>query len=240
VDEWPRGRSSEQFLKLLLMKVGIICEGHTDRPVIMNLLKGISNIEYSDIVPLRPEVNYDETHLSHLDPNSFGSWTNVMNECINRKKIEQFLSIEGQDWIVIQIDSLQCDDYDVNRPHRNSNDYPVNFRNQIIQKINEWLENNFLDNVIYAISIEEIESWLLTIHVNSNSTSSTDPKSKLKLVLRKKGLSSEESYRNYFQLSEPFSKKRNHERYRYVTRNESLSLFCQELEGKIAPNQEQN
>ena len=214
------------------MKVGIIAEGHTDRHVLKNLLKGVSNVEYANIIAIRPEDSLDETHLSHLNSDTFGSWTNVRNECIHREKIGQFFSIEGQEWIIIQIDSLQCDDYGLIRPNK-SNTYSTDLRILTIAKINEWIENNFLDNIIYAIAIEEIESWVLTIYLNRNTTSFLDPKSRLKRELVKKGVDISEIQKKYFNISIEFAKKRNHQKHQYRNRNESLNLFCTELEQKI-------
>ncbi len=215
------------------MKVGIVSEGHTDRHVLKNILKGISNIQFSEVIAIRPEDSFDETHLAHLDPDGFGSWTNVRNECINREKISQFLSIEGHDWIVVHIDSLQCDEYEITRPNRNSQTYSIDLRELIIDKINEWLNNNFTHNMIYAISIEEIESWVLTIYTQRNTTSFLDPKSRLKTALSKKGENTSEIQKKYSQFSTDFSKKRNHQKHQYRYRNESLDLFCSELENKI-------
>lgn len=42
-------------------------------------------------------------------------------------------------------------------------------RTNVVHKINQWLDNNYIDNLAYAITIEETESWLLTLHENTTS-----------------------------------------------------------------------
>lgn len=48
-----------------------------------------------------------------------------------------------------------------------------------MKKINAWLEENYIDRIYYAISIEEMEAWILTIFIQANTTFSIDPKKKL-------------------------------------------------------------
>ena len=231
MDVGPNWRSSQDIL-IFTMKIGIICEGHTDRAVIKNLVKGITGIEYARCTALRPEDDLDDTDLAHLNPNSFGSWTNVREECNSRNKIGQFLSIEGQEWIIIQLDTLQADDFGIQRPSKDEK-YSTQLRALVIATVNGWLGNEFVDHIAYAIAIEEIEAWLLTIFINSNSTSSAGPKAKLKSFLGRKKIDNTENYNTYFKLSEPFAKAKNHQRNNYSRRNESLAMFCQELVAKM-------
>jgi len=87
------------------MKIGVICEGHTDRAVIRNILKGLKGIDSSQIVPLRPDYSVDETDLSKMPADAFSNWSIVKAECENRNKIDRFLSIEDHDFVIIHIDS---------------------------------------------------------------------------------------------------------------------------------------
>jgi hypothetical protein len=214
------------------MRIGIISEGHTDRAVIVNLLRGLTSIDSNDVVPIRPIDNFDETDIAALPPETFGSWTNVKNECEDRGKIKSFLSIEGNDYVIIQIDSAESDQYGINRPVKNP-DYSTILRSLIIDKIREWLQNEFEENILYAISIEEVEAWMIVIYDNRNYSLSTNPKQVLKRVLKRKDIDSTESYSNYLILTRNFSKNRLIKRNRYLENNESLKLFALEIQEKI-------
>ena len=45
------------------MRVGIIAEGRADLAVILNILKGRLGVDRSQVQPLRPEYDQDETDL---------------------------------------------------------------------------------------------------------------------------------------------------------------------------------
>jgi hypothetical protein len=214
------------------MKIGVICEGHTDRAVIRNILKGLKGIDSSQIVPLRPDYSVDETDLSQLPADTFSNWSLVKTECENRGKIDRFLSIEDQDFVIIQIDADRSDEYGVPKPVKNS-DYSEKMRNAIISKINEWLGNNFQDQILYAVAIEETEAWILTIYDKKNSTQSADPKAKLKRILSKKGIEYDHTHAGFYEISEKFSKTKYFKKEKFRDYNESLDEFCKEVEVKL-------
>ena len=214
------------------MNIGVICEGHTDRVVIENILKGLKDIDSSQIIPLRPQSDFDETDLAAMPVDSFGGWGAVKEECESRTKIDEFLSLEGNDHIIIHIDSAESDDYGVSKPVKNTT-YSRELRSKIVAKINEWLNGLSSDNVLYAIAIEETEAWILTIYDERNSTTSADPKAKLKRVLRQKGITYTHSPRDFKNISSAFSKKRTFKRLNCLTNNQSLSDFCDEVNLKV-------
>ena len=214
------------------MKIGVICEGHTDRAVISKILKGLKGIDSSQIVPLRPDYSRDETDLAVNPVDSFCSWTNVREECLNREKISRFLSNEDQGIIIIQVDSAESHEFGVTKPEKNQN-YSSVLRQRIIEKINEWLDNEFLDETIYAVAIEETEAWILTIYESRDSTTSADPKARLKRILSKKGVKYTHNLEGFSDISDKFSKRKNFAKEKYLTFNQSLADFCQEVEDKL-------
>lgn len=214
------------------MKIGLICEGHTDRAVITNILKGLKDFDTSQIVALRPEYSKDETDLADVPADKFSNWSVVKEECENKQKISRFLAIEDQDTIIIQIDSAESDEYNVARPIKNEN-YATNLREAVVTKINEWLGGKFQDEIIYAISIEEIEAWILTIYEKRDSANSADPKSKLRRILSRKNIRFSQNYDSFMIISDPFSRKRNFIRERFTSYNKSLKEFCEEVERKL-------
>jgi len=214
------------------MKIGVICEGHTDRAVITNILKGLKGFDSSQIVALRPDYSRDETDLANLPVDSFGTWSVVKEECENKQKISKFLAFEGQDIIIIHIDSAESDEFGVTKPIKNS-EYSTNLRSAIVSKINEWLEGQFQEGIIYAVAIEEIEAWILTIYQKRDSSTSASPKEKLKWILSKMDIKYDQNYDNFLVISDAFSKKKNFSKEQYTKYNKSLEEFCNEVERKI-------
>lgn len=214
------------------MNIGVICEGNTDRAVLENILKGIKDIDSSQIVAIRPQSDFDETDLANLSEDTFGGWNAVKSECEKRDKIDEFLSLEGNDFVVIQIDSAESDQYGVSKPVKDK-DYSRIHRADIIKKIDYWLHSNYSTNLLYAIAIEETEAWILTIYENRDSTSSADPKAKLKRVLSRLGVQYSHSPKDFKKISSKFAKKRNYSKFNYFTNNQSLKDFCDEVELKI-------
>ncbi len=215
------------------MKIGVICEGHTDRAVITNILKGLKGLDSADIIPLRPENSLDETDLANIPPDQFSNWLAVKEECETKTKLNRFLSFEGQDAVVIHIDSAESDEYGVAKPVKDKN-YSTNLRTDIISKMNEWLNGEFTENeIIYAIAIEETEAWVLTIYEKRNSSTSADPKSRLKRVLSKERVKYSQDYNDFLWISDPLSNRKKIMKGNFLSYNESLKAFCEEIDNKL-------
>ena len=185
------------------MKIGVISEGHADRAVITNVIAGLTGIDPSQIEAIRPIDNYDETDKAILDPKSFGGWTAVKEECEKREMIDLFLAIEGQDFIAIHIDTAEAESYGIKRPDKNAPNYCEILRELLVQQINIWLKEDLASQVLYAIAIEEIEAWILTIYDQQDSTRSAKPKEKLSKILGKKEIKSTSDYDNFLEISKP-------------------------------------
>lgn len=214
------------------MRVGVICEGHTDRAVIVNVLKGIKSLDSSDIVAIRPIDDYDETDLANMPKDQFSTWSVVKKECEERAKIRNFLNVEDQDNVVIHFDSCESDDFGVAKPVKDDN-YSTNLRALIVDKMDEWLEDEFVDKIIHAVAVEEIEAWVLTIYEKKDSSKSASPKEKLKFVLGKKGITYSHDYNGFLGISKSFARPKNFKKEKYRDYNASLNEFCAEVEAKI-------
>lgn len=219
------------------MKIGVICEGHTDRAVIENILKGLRGVDSCDLIPIRPQSDFDETDISKLPPNSFGGWDAVRHECQNQMKIREFLSIEGQDFIVIHLDSAEANQYHVTKPSKDAQ-YSTNLRNLIVQKIDEWLIGIEPKPILYAIAIEEIEAWILTIYERKDSSVSADPKARLSRTLARLSENYDHNYDGFKKISKPFTKHKNYAKHKYLEYNASLNAFCKEVLEKIPTESE--
>ena len=220
------------------MRVGIVAEGRGDLAVIVNIVKGVLDIDSSDITLLLPEYEYDQTDLAVMPVEAFSNWTLVKSKCQNRDTLKAFLDINEDAFLIIQIDTAERGEigYDVNEPtDKNASNYCDCLRKNVILKINEWLENNFSDKIVYAISIEETEAWIMTLYDEKNTSKSADPKKKLDYILNSKLLNKDRfilSEKNEFKkmkkLSADFSKRKRLNSVK--DNNRSLSLFCESLE----------
>lgn len=215
------------------MRIGIISEGKADIAVIVNILKGITGLDSSQFLPLQPKTSFDQTHLAHLDPDQKGGWSLVRKECLEKRKIDPFFSIEDNTHIVIHIDSAEAEDYPVTRPQKDYHQYCQVLREKVIEKIQEWLGKSFDDRILFAVAIEETEAWILVLFENSFSCQHVRPKERLQRVLQKQGENTTSNYENYLRLSKPFSKGKIVNDKRILALNCSLNSFYIEARSKL-------
>lgn len=217
------------------MKIGVICEGHSDRAVIENILKGVADVESSDIIALRPQDLLDETSKSFLKEDvEFSTWSLVKKECEEKELIEEFLLFEGNEFIVIHLDTAEADEYPVVRPPKQNHDYCIEMRERVVSKIDEWIDDEaIVDKILHAVTIEEMDAWVLTIYYDKSTCSSAKPKEKLQFELKKEGISSVVDYENYKWLSDNFCKEKKIRKGNYLDKNCSLSFFVNEIKSKI-------
>ncbi|MCF8298022.1 MAG: hypothetical protein K9J13_10795 [Saprospiraceae bacterium] len=140
------------------MSIGIISEGITDQVVITNLIYGYFNNTDINVEPLQPK-----------DKEPFG-WTKVFKYCGTNDFKEAFI---WYDYVIIQIDTDTHADWEYsNIPLVSSRDEKT-IKNQIdrvveifVEIIGEdfYKENN--DKIIFAISVETIECWILPFYTN--------------------------------------------------------------------------
>jgi len=213
------------------MRIGIVSEGPADIAVITNILKGVTGLDTNDIVPIQPRLKYDKTHLAHLEATSFSTWSLVRQECLERKKIEEFLSLEDSTHVVIHIDAAEANLYEVNIPEKDYHNYCNTLRKAIVDKIKEWLDNNFPDIILHAVAIEETDAWVLAIFETRTSCEVVNPKRRLKFILNKKGENSTSDYPNYLRLTKAFTKER--EIIKSLNYNCSLRSFYEEVKQVI-------
>jgi len=216
------------------MRIGLITEGLPDQAVIENILN--SKIDDYSWSPIRPINLVDETDIYIKNNAAVGGISRIKKDCEEKKLFEEFFELEiggRKNVMIIQLDTAEVDNFNIVRPTKKRNkDYVQELRTNVIEKIQEWLDDDSYDeNLVYAISVEELEAWLLTIFESKNSISSMDPKSKLKRILRPKKLSTAETFENYSSLSKPFKKK--NELAKCAKNNESLQLFIDDLEKQI-------
>ncbi len=226
------------------MQVGVIAEGRSDQAVIANILKGKLGIDLALITFIQPEFYYDETDLQRdgyqqMARNEFGGWVLVKNCCTEKSRIEEFIGVfEEERPVVIQIDTAEAhlEGYEVEKLDKTNPSYSSTLRQNVIAKISGWLDGQFSEHLYYAVTIEEIEAWLLPIHgENAPETAKFNtPKERLFRLLnatltgKDKKVLQLPLYNQYLELSKEFKKPKL--LVQHCRKNESLFLFCQSLE----------
>lgn len=229
------------------LRIGIVAEGKSDAAVITNILKGILKVNKSQFKYILPQVYKDETELNDTaaKKDNFSNWTLVKQACIDENEINEFLNsqLDEERILIIQIDTAERNlkGYEVLKPEKSkTKKYSAELRTNVIQKINEWLDEPY-ENIFYAIAIEEIDAWLLTlIHTKKNDTGEyLNVKSKFNKEINKNTnrkfknlLKLKDAFIKYGGLSEPFSKPKELNKAR--NKNHSLNLFCASLEGRFS------
>ena len=222
------------------MEIGIIAEGRGDCAVLQNILMGFLDLDEEDIRFLRPDFNVDNT-----DKTAFGSWTLVKKDCEEGFKLDTFLNspIAGERYIIIQIDTAECElpNYDIKRPNKKEPTYCETLRNEVINKINEWLNNQFSENIFYAICIEEMEAWIHTIYENKDTSIPVNAKEAFEKYLNKQGrkdkkldkqlnqLKHQKAFKQSKALSKAFQKLNTKKSQKVLDNNESLKAFIDSL-----------
>lgn len=133
------------------MKFAVVGEGLTDIKVLRNLLTGFFN-----------DKNLPVTKLLPKDKEPVG-WPGVLKYL----STEDFRkSFEFNDYCIIQIDTDKCEDWRVGLRNICSDvskidDFINEVKNALIIKIGSDYYNSLKDRIIFAISVHEIECWLL-------------------------------------------------------------------------------
>ena len=171
-----------------------------------------------------------------MRPEEYSNWTLVKKESVERINIEEFFEegniFEEKRNLIIHIDTAECGDkgYEVVRPNKDKN-YCINLRENIIEKIKEWLENEFLDDTYFAVAIEETEAWLYALYENKDTSKSATPKEAFKRYLNKNKIkvNSNDAYQRAKILSDNFTKLKKKKIKSCLENNLSLKLFVESL-----------
>ena len=216
------------------MRIGIIAEGTTDQAVLENILKGLG-YDGCDLIYIRPDLSMDETDKQFYNIDTFGGWEYVKKDCLERTKLDEFFMIADNQYLIIQVDTLEINQTQslIQKPQKRNNpnyaqelkDYARALRNSVIDIINEWLENNYQEKLLYAICIEEMESWILTIYTKKDTTEAANPKETLKYILKGKFLGGDKRY--YKEISKQFRKRKK--LLTFCKFNESLKIFVESV-----------
>lgn len=159
---------------------GIISEGPTDQVIIKKILVGFFNDDdlATAIRPLQPLR--DATDATAIQ--NFGGWYKVFEYCRSTNFIEAF---EQNDYLIIQIDTDRCEEEHYNVKKTDA-DGRLLSTETLIESVIQKFEGIFIDafgadkftiiqsRVIYAISVDEIECWLLPLYHDGKIKTSTN------------------------------------------------------------------
>lgn len=216
------------------MKIGIIAEGHSDRAVIVNILEGVTGIDSSDIIPILPIYALDETDLANKSKQEFGGWSAIKNECNSKEFIIPFYERLGDNFLVIHLDTAESAQYGIIQPNKD-NHYTHELRKLIISQIIDWMNIDISDSLLFAIAVEEMDAWILTILEARDSSKTANAKKRLEYIKGFKPGKLKPDYDLYLEYSLPFKEDTAIKKNMFLTRNESLNVFCQEIIAKILP-----
>ena len=149
------------------MTFGLITEGPTDQVVLKYLLAGYFSNPDIDIRAVQP--NIDAT-----DRVSPGGWQRVLNYC-KSPDMAAVLQVEG--FVIIQMDTDCCEEFGVQKRESGKDmtneEIVEKTKNVIIGYIGKDLFTEFNQKIIFAISHESIECWLLPLYYNDNNRTKT-------------------------------------------------------------------
>lgn len=205
------------------MKFQIVSEGRTDFVVLKNLLIGFFNDKNLLVTPLFPESK---------EP---AGWGNVLNYITTERFQTGMLNT---DYMVIQIDTDKCEDWNENL--KNSGDDILKLNSLIddiidvlISKIgNEFYQANAA-KILFAVSVHEIECWLLPFNVEraAKQAKTVGCFNALEAIAIKQGFSlHQKNYqegKNYETLS--VDMKKNKVLMKKYPLNPSLKIFVETL-----------
>ena len=149
----------------------LVTEGITDQIVIENILFGFfddPNIDINPLQPLRDETDRNRA----ITP---GNWHKVLEYCSS----EEFRSaFQFNDYVIVQIDTDVAADYGVSGRNEEGIEFSDEemyrrVREKLIAQIGPEFYDNYAIRILFAVSVQSIECWLLPLFFIDNKKSKT-------------------------------------------------------------------
>ena len=215
------------------MRVGIIAEGTEDQAVIKNILRAFNIDGYA----IRPSLGTDESGKHLANQSTIGTFQGVKNACLQPDDFERALNVLGDDFLVIHLDTAEIDQHDFPfiRPNKTDTDYCVQLLQKVIEQINAWLDNNYQAQLVYAICIEEIEAWILTLYLKEDTSEIVNVKNKLKHLLSVKNITSKGCSTNadFYEKKVSCNFRKTKTLQKCLPYNKSLLAFVESINAKL-------
>ena len=146
-----------------MIEFGLITEGISDQIILENILFGFFNNKDIPIEPLQPLRDTTDSNRYIGQAN----WIEVFEYC----QTDIFkVSIVEKDFIIIQIDTdaLKGDSvplkYRLNLLHKSIEESVEMVKHKFIELISEPFYEQFKHKIIFAVSVDSIECWLLPFY----------------------------------------------------------------------------
>jgi len=204
------------------MTIVVAGEGLTDYLVIKNMLIG-----YFD------DKNLPISRLLPKDKEPVG-WGNVLKYISSKEFIE---NIEDADYCIVQIDSKECEDWDLGLKQIGDNASKVKyFIDEIIKVLIDKIGNDyeqFKDKIIFAVTVHELECWLLPFNTDNKAhcKKMVSCSTTIETLAKTRGFSIHQKHyregRNYEELSKNMKKQK--ELLKKSKLNPSLAIFIDNL-----------
>lgn len=149
--------------------IGLITEGITDQIIISNILFGYFNDPNLSIRELQPQIDETDKNLQTTP----GNWLQVLNYCESDSFGGAFQFV---DYIIIQIDTDTCEEKGFDVQKRDSSGKVLSVT-QLIEcvcdrlkdKIGKDLYSQLKERIIFAITVDSMECWLLPLHATKKN-----------------------------------------------------------------------
>ena len=205
----------------------IVSEGVTDQVVLENILFGWTGNKDLVINRLQPKEN---------EP---GNWDKVFKYC---QSAEFKGAFAFNDFMIIQIDTdfmargEVSEEFLIDVKDLTIDEKITAFREKIIELIGQEFYNEFANQIIFAISVEEIECWFLPIYFPTKKTKAAKTVNCIGTLNpelnKKEGFTiGSKEYAYYERIAKHFRKKKDIQKYALL--NESFNVFIEELDAKI-------
>ncbi len=211
------------------MRFGIVGEGVTDFYVLESLLIGFFNDKDLPVTRFRPKQQ---------EPFGYGNLMNYLSS-------DDFkIDVESIDFTIVQIDTKECADWNPSINNIGDDDTQIvafieQVRTFLIDKIGIDFYEEFQDRIIFAITVHEIECWLLPFHITTHAhqRKMVGCLGTLENIANTKGISINQKNfqqgKHYEDFAKPMKKRKD--LFQKMELNPSLKVFIQSLKVKF-PN----
>ena len=136
------------------IKIGIVSEGVSDYWVLKHIVSRYLKDFDINTIPLKPKV----TSMGKQD--GFGSWQGVFKYISGEddEKLVVEAQKEGCQFIIIQIDTDVCEEYDIKKDTSDIEAFYSNVKDILYNKIHEEFDKS---TALFAICIHDLECWLI-------------------------------------------------------------------------------
>jgi hypothetical protein len=218
-----------------MIEFGLVTEGISDQIVIENILFGFFNNKNIPVEPLQPlrDTSDENRYVGQAN------WIEVFEYCqTNTFKVEVVM----KDFVIVQIDTdaLKGDSvpekYRLNLQQANLEETISIVKNKLIDLMTTGFYEQFQHKILFAISVNAIECWLLPFYFPSQKIKAAKTESCITTLnegLKKAGhkfyiKAKDPDY--YREASEPLRKHR--ELIKLYDLNPSLRIFIEDLQNR--------